>query len=100
MMDLSRVLPSIAMPFMLILVEVGAVVLSLPVRRAGISAFEDPGSFTNPLVFLALLLIFTALILLLIRFAQGRFLALIYWCLDIPDHLFLHLCSTLCLFYQ
>lgn len=96
-MDLSRSLPFLVMPVMLVLVELGAIVLSLPMQTAGIAAFEDPGSFANPFIFLVLLLIFSALILLLIRFAQRRLLALV---IGISIFLtFIYIYAALCAFF-
>jgi len=65
------------MPAMLLLVELGALLLSLPMKDAGISAFEDPSSVANPLVFIVLLLIFTAFLLLLIKYRFKKMIVLI-----------------------
>jgi len=67
-MNWPRLLPFITIPAMLVLVEVIALFLSLPMQTAGIAAFEDPASFANPLIFIAILLVFTAFLLLLIRY--------------------------------
>lgn len=70
-------LPLLAMPAMLVLVEIGAILLSLPMQAAGLAAFEDPSSVANPVIFIIILLIFTAFLLLLIRFRLRRFIGLI-----------------------
>ncbi len=69
-MDIRRFIPFLAMPFLLVVVEIGALALSLPVQEAGLAAFEDPESVANPFIFIAVLLIFTAFLLLLIKFGQ------------------------------
>jgi len=56
------------MPLLLLAVEIGALLISLPVQAAGITAFEDPTSVANPFIFIAILLVFTGLLLLLIKF--------------------------------
>ncbi len=67
-MDLRRFIPFLIMPLLLVIVEIGALALSLPVQAAGISAFEDPESVANPFIFIVILLLFTAFLLLLIKF--------------------------------
>ena len=57
-MNLKSVIPLIGMPVMLLLVEMGAVLLSLPMKEAGIMAFQDPSSAINPLIFIGILLVF------------------------------------------
>lgn len=76
-MDWSRIIPLLAMPAMLLLVETGAVLLSLPMQAAGVAAFEDPESVANPLIFIVILLIFTAFLLLLIRWRFQKFIGVI-----------------------
>ncbi len=76
-MERSRIVPLLVMPAMLILVEAGAVLLSLPMQEAGIAAFENPSSVVNPLIFIAIRLVFTAFLLLLIRFRFRRFIGII-----------------------
>jgi len=41
-MKIPSILPMLAMPLMLLIVEIGAIMLSLPMQDAGLSAFEDP----------------------------------------------------------
>lgn len=65
------------MPAMLVIVEIGAILLSLPMQEAGLSAFEDPSSVANPLIFIGILLAFTAFLLVLIRFQMRRFIGII-----------------------
>lgn len=76
-MKFSSILPMLAMPLMLVLVEIGAILLSLPMQDAGLAAFEDPSSVANPFIFIAILLVFTAFLLILIRFKLRRFIGII-----------------------
>ncbi|MDD1719677.1 MAG: hypothetical protein LUQ25_06430 [Methanoregulaceae archaeon] len=76
-MDPKRLISLAGMPAMLLLVEIGAVLLALPLQQAGIQAFEDPGSATNPILFLVILLAFTAFMLLLIRFGRKSWIGII-----------------------
>ncbi|MDD1716496.1 MAG: hypothetical protein LUQ01_05805 [Methanolinea sp.] len=76
-MDWSRIIPLLAMPAMLLLVETGAILLSLPMQAAGVAAFENPESVANPLIFIVILLIFTAFLLLLIRWRFQKFIGVI-----------------------
>jgi presenilin-like A22 family membrane protease len=74
-MDTKNLAPLIAMPLLLLAVEIGAVLLSLPVQASGIVAFEDPSSMTNPIYFIAILLVFTAILLVLIKYDMKRVIA-------------------------
>jgi presenilin-like A22 family membrane protease len=74
-MQIRDWLPFLGMPLMLLLVQVIAVVLVLPMQAAGLVAFEDPESVANPLLFIGMLLLFTLVLLLLIRFGGRRFIA-------------------------
>jgi presenilin-like A22 family membrane protease len=76
-MDLSRILPFLAIPAMLVVVEIIALLLSLPLQTAGITAFENPESVANPLIFIVILLVFTAFLLLLIRFKWKKIITII-----------------------
>jgi len=76
-MKIPSILPMLAMPLMLLIVEIGAIMLSLPMQDAGLSAFEDPSSVANPFIFIVILLVFTAFLLLLIRFRLTRFIGII-----------------------
>jgi presenilin-like A22 family membrane protease len=76
-MNLSRFLPLVTIPAMLVLVEIIALLLSLPMQTAGITAFEDPESFTNPLIFIVILLVFTAFLLVLIRYRWKKLIGVI-----------------------
>ena len=68
-MDLKNNLPLVAMPGMLIVVEIIALFLSRPLQEAGVSALPySPDNPLNVVVFLAMLLAFTLFILVLIRF--------------------------------
>jgi presenilin-like A22 family membrane protease len=74
-LDAKNFLPFLAMPLLLLAVEIGALLLSLPVQASGIVAFEDPGSMANPVIFIAIMLAFTALLLVLIRFDLKKVIA-------------------------
>ena len=76
-MNVSRFLPLVTIPAMLVLVEIIALLLSLPMQTAGITAFEDPESFTNPLIFIVILLVFTAFLLVLIRYRWKKLIGVI-----------------------
>ena len=76
-MNLSRALPLLTIPAMLLLVEALALLLSLPMQAAGISAFEDPTSVANPLIFIVILLAFTAFLLLLLKYKWQKFITII-----------------------
>jgi presenilin-like A22 family membrane protease len=76
-MDTSRLLPLIGIGVMLVAVELGGVLLAPLMLAAGIAAFEDPSSPANPLIFLVLLLAFTAVLLVLIRIGMRRLISAI-----------------------
>ena len=67
-MELKQLVPLAGMLVMLVLVEIAAILLSLPMKAAGISAFEDPSSILNPLIFIVILLLFTAALLVLLKY--------------------------------
>ena len=76
-METKNLLPFLAMPLLLLAVEIGALLLALPVQASGVVAFEDPESMANPLIFIAIMLGFTAIILVLIRYDLKRVIAAI-----------------------
>jgi presenilin-like A22 family membrane protease len=76
-MDFKRLIPFLAMPLLLVLVEIGALLLSIPVQEAGITAFEDPTSVANIGIFFIILLVFTGFLLLLIRFGLKKIIVLV-----------------------
>ncbi|MFA5269680.1 MAG: presenilin family intramembrane aspartyl protease PSH [Methanoregula sp.] len=76
-MDTKNLLPFLAMSALLLAVEIGALMLSLPVQASGIVAFEDPTSMENPVIFIAIMLGFTAFMLVLIRYDLKRVIAAI-----------------------
>jgi len=65
------------MPLLLLAVEIGSILISLPVQAAGITAFEDPTSIANPFIFIAILLVFTGFLLLLIKYDLKKVIAAI-----------------------
>jgi presenilin-like A22 family membrane protease len=67
--DLKENLPLAAMPGMLVIVEIIALLLSRPLQAAGVTALPyPPESIWNTVLFLAMLLAFTLFILVLIKF--------------------------------
>jgi presenilin-like A22 family membrane protease len=74
-LDTKNLIPFLAMPFLLIAVEIGALLLSLPVKDSGIVAFDNPASMANPVIFIAIMLGFTALMLVLIRYDMKKVIA-------------------------
>lgn len=76
-LDIKNLIPLLAMPFLLLAVEIGALLLSLPVQASGITAFEDPSSLENPVIFIAILLGFTIFLLILIKFNLRKVIALV-----------------------
>lgn len=79
-MDTSTVkkyMPFFVMPAFLIIVELGSIALSLPVQAAGLAAFDDPESVANPFIFMAILLGFTAFLLVLIKYGRKNVIALV-----------------------
>jgi len=76
-MDIKRITPFLVMPLLLLAVEIGSILLSLPVQAAGITAFEDPTSIANPFIFILILLVFTGFLLLLIKYGKKNWIAAI-----------------------
>src|SRR5665647_569969 len=76
-LDIKRILPFMVMPLLLLAVEIGSILISLPVQAAGITAFEDPTSIANPFIFIAILLVFTGFLLLLIKYDLKKVIAAI-----------------------
>ncbi|MCK9579291.1 MAG: presenilin family intramembrane aspartyl protease [Methanoregula sp.] len=74
-MDKKDLIPLLAMPLLMLAVEIGALLISLPVQASGITAFEDPSSMENPVIFIAILLGFTIFLLILIRFNLKKVIA-------------------------
>ena len=95
-MDTSNVkkyIPFLVMPAILVIVELGSLALSLPVQAAGLAAFQDPESVANPFIFIAILLGFTAFLLVLIKYGRKNLIAWVIGHLHLPD-LCLHLCRN------
>jgi presenilin-like A22 family membrane protease len=67
-MDYKKIIPFLAMPILLLAVEAGSILLSLPIQAAGLVAFDDPNSVVNPVIFVVILLAFTGLLLILIKY--------------------------------
>ncbi|MCC7565667.1 MAG: hypothetical protein KO206_05255 [Methanomicrobiaceae archaeon] len=75
-MNLRDSLPLFGMPLMLLFVQLLAIPLAFPMQQAGLAAFEDPGSVANPLIFIAILLALTFVMLMMIRRGVRRIIAL------------------------
>jgi presenilin-like A22 family membrane protease len=75
--DTKNIIPLLAMPLLLLAVEIGAILLSLPVQASGITAFEDPSSMENPVIFISILLGFTIFLLILIRYNLKKVIAFV-----------------------
>jgi presenilin-like A22 family membrane protease len=76
-MEFRNLVSLAAMPAMLVVVELLALFLSRPLKAAGVQAFENPSSVANPFLFLAILLVFTLVLLALIRFGVKRLISII-----------------------
>src|SRR5665647_755120 len=76
-MDLKQIIPLLMMPLLLLAVEIGSILISIPVQASGITAFEDPTSIANPFIFIAILLVFTGFLLVLIKFDLKKVIAAI-----------------------
>ena len=74
-MDTKNLIPLLAMPLLLLSVEIGAVLLTLPVQVSGIVAFANPTDVYNPIIFIVILLVFTALLLVLIKYDLKKVIA-------------------------
>jgi presenilin-like A22 family membrane protease len=88
-MDYKKIIPYLVMPLFLLIVEAGAIWLSIPVKAAGLTAFDDPNSVANPLIFMVILLVFTGLLLLLIKYNFKKVMTMI-----IGASIFLTFCYT------
>ncbi|WP_048151564.1 presenilin family intramembrane aspartyl protease PSH [Methanolacinia paynteri] len=76
-MNVKENLPLFAMFVMMIAVQLGALLITPTINEAGYAAFEDPGAVENILYFIIILLVFTAIMLLLIRHGFKRILGYI-----------------------
>jgi presenilin-like A22 family membrane protease len=76
-LDIKRIIPFLVMPLLLLAVEFGSILISLPVQAAGITAYEDPTAIENPFFFILILLVFTGFLLLLIKFNLKKVIAVI-----------------------
>jgi presenilin-like A22 family membrane protease len=74
-MEMKNLIPLLAMPLLLLAVEIGSILLSVPVQASGIVAFEDPASLGNPIIFIAILLVFTGFLLVLIKYDMKKVIA-------------------------
>ena len=74
-MDTNKLLPFLAMSFLLLAVEAGALLLAHPVQASGVVAFEDPESMANPIYFIAIMLGFTLFLLVLIKYGKKEWIS-------------------------
>ena len=66
--QIREFLAILAMPVMLLAVEIGSILLAVPMTVSGYAVFEDPESLSNPIWFIVMLLGFTAFMLILIKY--------------------------------
>ncbi|MEI8331925.1 MAG: presenilin family intramembrane aspartyl protease PSH [Methanomicrobiales archaeon] len=71
-MDKKNLIPIIVMPFLFLAVEIGAILFSPLVQASGIVAFEDPSSLDNVFIFIGILLVFTGILLVLIKYDMKK----------------------------
>jgi len=76
-LDIKQLIPFLVMPLLLLAVEIGSILISLPMQAAGITAFEDPTSIANPFIFIVILLVFTGFLLVLIKYDLKKVIAAI-----------------------
>ena len=76
---INSILALLAMPIMLLLVEIGGVILAVPMIQSGYAVFEDPSSMENPVWFVAMLLGFTIILLILMKYRLKRVIQLVIW---------------------
>ncbi|MDD1673995.1 MAG: hypothetical protein LUP99_06280 [Methanomicrobiales archaeon] len=76
-MDRNTMIPLFGMLCMLLIVESVALILSTPLNEAGYAAFENPQSIANPFIFIGILLVFTLILLILIRIGVKKIISLI-----------------------
>lgn len=68
-----------AMPVMLLIVEILGVILAVPMIQSGYAVFEDPSSLENPIWFIVMLLGFTIILLVLLKYHLKRVLQAVIW---------------------
>lgn len=71
------ILSIIGMAGFLLIVEIAAILLAYPVQASGISGFQDPDSLGNVAFFIATLIAFTVLIILLLKYHFRKMIVLI-----------------------
>ena len=76
-MNVTRYIPLIVMPALLLVVELASILLASPMIETGTKAFDNPDSFSNLFIFIAAILIFTAFILILIRFKFTKIFSIV-----------------------
>ena len=68
---------TIEMAVFLILTQIIALMLAAPFKKAGIIAFQNPESLANPFFFFILIIAFTALIFIILKFGGKRLVYLV-----------------------
>ncbi len=76
---LHKFLTKFGMALMLLFTEIGALLLISPMTTGGFAAFEDSGSFENTIWFIAILLGFTLILLILIRYNMKWVMTTLIW---------------------
>jgi len=74
----SQLLPIFLMGSLFVVIDFLAFLVVGPFESAGIVAFEDPGNFLNVAYFFSILIIFTGVILLIIKFWKKQVIKIIY----------------------
>lgn len=64
----------VSMACVMVVTQMAALALAGPFIGAGFQAFEDPNSVVNPFLYLAVIILFTALILLIFKLGKKRIL--------------------------
>jgi len=76
-MKIGQIIPFTGFTLMMLTAQAIALWIATPMRNAGIVAFEDPGSMANPLIFIGMLLVFTFIMIMIIKLGGRRILSLI-----------------------
>ncbi len=65
-------LPLITMGLLFLITQIIALILAVPFKNLGVQAFKDPDDPTNPIFYLAFLIVFTGIILLIVKYAGDK----------------------------
>lgn len=76
-MNNRQIIPFAGFTTMMLAAQMIALWIATPMRNAGMVAFEDPASMANPLIFIGMLLVFTFIMIVIIKLGGRRILSLI-----------------------